>query len=191
MLVFRSFEADPIEILFDFFRCVWKPACIRLTDIHVQIAKHVAIKKPVKISRDRKLAMLDFVQHVYNVCELLYTCMFIFLFLSCVGLSFCKKVCLFVLVLSLQIRSKRFSVSWFLLRHITFERCLLFVTLLIADVYTFWSIYSPKFAYEEVKYCVQYALPELKTNRKRNNEEEKSGTRRRKSEPSRKICSNI
>lgn len=69
-----------------------------------------------------------------------------------------KFVCLFVLVLSLQIRSKCFFVSVFVVFASTHRnrdaiQTLLFATLLMAVwcLHTFWSICSLKFAYEEAK----------------------------------------
>lgn len=106
MLVFRSFEAIPMKIRFDFsFRHMH----------NVQIAQHVAITKPVKISRDRKLAMLDFVQNVYYVNFCLYVC--IFFPLSFAGFSYCKKfVYLFVCFCFAITNSIKtiFSFVWFL-----------------------------------------------------------------------------
>lgn len=103
------------------------------------------------LNRDRKLAMLDFVQNSSTQFEFSLSYWWLwFVFAQKKNL-----VCLFVLVLSLQIRSKRFSAFGGFCFDKMHSNIVLFATLYdvrSSHVYTFWSIYSPKFACEEVKH---------------------------------------
>lgn len=135
MLVFRSFEANPTKILFDFS---WWYNDMYSVDIdtqhvrNVRIAQHVAIMK----SQERTEIGNAWFRSKFVYSLRISVDMFMFRIVFSLSLnwwlvcfSYEKKfVYLFVLVLSLQIRSERFSVFggfYFDEMHIRTSFCLL------------------------------------------------------------------